>query len=109
VNNQSESRVKLDSEDNATIQEEEVPLKKLEVTINRGHRQTKRRYRKRRERIIGQTLHSRFLIHFFSILIRLHIVVLREAGRFTCVLLLSHFSSLILSSGWIFYFDLKFR
>ena len=47
--NQSESRFKLDSEDNATIQEEEVPLKKLEVTINRGHRQTKRLYRKRRK------------------------------------------------------------
>jgi hypothetical protein len=31
--NLSESRFKLDSEDNATIQEEEVPLKKLEVTI----------------------------------------------------------------------------
>jgi hypothetical protein len=56
--NQSESRLKLHSEENATIQEEEVPLKKLEVTINRGHRQTKRRYRKRRERIIGQTVIS---------------------------------------------------
>ena len=49
MKNQSESRVKLDSEDNATIQEEEVPLKKLEVTINRGHRQIKRLYRKRRK------------------------------------------------------------
>ena len=49
MKNQSESRVKLDSEDNATIQEEEVPLKKLEVTIKRGHRQIKRLYRKRRK------------------------------------------------------------
>jgi hypothetical protein len=47
VKNKSESRVKLGSEDNATIQEEEVPLKKLEVTISRGHKQTERRYRKR--------------------------------------------------------------
>ena len=49
VKNQSESRVKLDSEDNKTIQEEKVPFKKLEVTISRGHKQTKRRYRKRRK------------------------------------------------------------
>ena len=49
VKNQSESRVKLDSEDNKTIQEEKVPFKKLEVTLSRGHKQTKRRYRKRRK------------------------------------------------------------
>jgi hypothetical protein len=29
--NQSESRLKLHSEENATLQEEEVPLKKLEL------------------------------------------------------------------------------
>jgi hypothetical protein len=38
VKNQTESRVKLDSEDNKTIQEEKVSFKKLEVTISRGHK-----------------------------------------------------------------------
>jgi hypothetical protein len=37
VKNHSEGRVKLDSEDNKTIQNEKVPVKKLEVIINRGH------------------------------------------------------------------------
>jgi hypothetical protein len=42
VKNHSEGRVKLDSEDNKTIQNENkhVLVKKLEVTINRGHKQT---------------------------------------------------------------------
>ena len=40
VKNHSEGRVKLDSEDNKTIQNENVPVKNLEVTINRGHKQT---------------------------------------------------------------------
>jgi hypothetical protein len=40
VKKHSEDRVKLDSEDNKTIQNEKAPVKKLEVTINRGHKQT---------------------------------------------------------------------
>jgi hypothetical protein len=40
VKKHSEGRVKLDSEDNKTIQNEKAPVKKLEVTINRGHKQT---------------------------------------------------------------------
>jgi hypothetical protein len=39
VKKHSEGRVKLDSEDNKTIQNEKVPVKKLEVIINRGHKQ----------------------------------------------------------------------
>jgi hypothetical protein len=44
VKKHSEGRVKLDSEDNKTIQEEKVPFKKLEVTLSRDHKQTERRY-----------------------------------------------------------------
>ena len=40
VKKHSEGRLKLDSEDNKTIQNERAPVKKLEVTINRGHKQT---------------------------------------------------------------------
>jgi hypothetical protein len=40
VKKHSEGRVKLDSEDNKTIQNEKVSVKKLEVAINRGHKQT---------------------------------------------------------------------
>ena len=40
VKKHSEGTVKLDSEDNKTIQNEKVSVKKLEVTINRGHKQT---------------------------------------------------------------------
>ena len=39
VKKHSEGRVKLDSEDNKTIQNEKVPVKKLEVIINRVHKQ----------------------------------------------------------------------
>jgi hypothetical protein len=39
VKKHSEGRVKLDSEDNKTIQNEKVPVKKLQVIINRGHKQ----------------------------------------------------------------------